>query len=117
MEKLSTKVFKENNPLVHQNPRMDALREAYDHLLELLEEHSDEFELNDEEAEELAKILSEAFFEKKASIILDDKLSDINRNLHHTILRALKNYISKSEKEDFFDIYYYRNNLTHLNNG
>lgn len=117
MEKLSEKLLEDNNPLLHQNPRMDALREAYDQLLDLLEVHSDEFELNEEEAEELAKILNEAFIEKKASIILDDKLSDINRNLHHTILRALKNYISKPDKEDFLDIYYYRNNLTHLSDG
>lgn len=119
MEKLSKKRQKEENPLIHSSVRMDALEEAFDYLLALLEDHANEIELSDEEVEELANVLTEAFIERKASIMLDKKLSDINNSVQNIILRALKNYISKSEDDEdkIFDIYYYRNNLTHLSDG
>lgn len=116
MKKLFTKSIEKDNPLYHHSPRMEALEIALEQLIDILEENADEIQLSEEDAEELSNVLVEAFIQRKASIILGDKLDEINSSVKNAISRALKDYLSKSskDKKEFFDLYYYRNNLTHL---
>jgi len=105
----NTAVLKKN-PIIFRNDKQVRLEEAKKLFLSTLTEFAKTQNLSEDEYELILKYLNEAYLEKRASYLLQEKLNDLSSQLDHALKFALAgSYKTESLKDNFTKVFYYRN--------
>jgi hypothetical protein len=100
----------EKNPIIFQNDKQKRLEEAKKMFLASLIEFAKTQNLSEDDYKLILKYLEEAFVEKKATYMLEDKINDISNHLDHALKFALTGaFKNETLKDNFTKVFYYRN--------
>ncbi|AEV32868.1 hypothetical protein Oweho_1889 [Owenweeksia hongkongensis DSM 17368] len=87
---MMTLLMDKKNPLKINNPRIEALDDAYKWFLEVLDNFATEKNITAEEIADLKKIVFKEYMNKKMSYTLDHKLSILSKYIDSSMCSALR---------------------------
>ena len=97
-------VAHKTNPLSFRTKQTEALDEAFETIIDSLEEYVREHDISESEVRYLTKILSEVYLEKRANYFLKERIAIVNRNFAH----LLKKLSSDKKADDYpVSVFYY----------
>jgi hypothetical protein len=108
--------YKHNNPIALNNHRINALDEAYQIFLTVLDEYIQKNDLNPEDIKEIKNALVKAYNEKKISYYLDNKFDKFTNYIDYALGAALTNLGQSKENREFKNIFYLKHTKQLLTN-
>lgn len=106
----------EKNPIIFRDDKQKRLDEAKKIFFETLVEYAKAKNLSEDEYKAIVKYLEEAYLEKKASYILQERMKEFSSYLSNALKFALEGaYEGKAVKENFTRVFYLRNKRSTLN--
>jgi hypothetical protein len=111
---MTTKMkYREKNPLIISNPKIEALEEAQKIFLEVIDEYAKNNRLGQNELKELKEILQSIYFSKKLHYLLEHKMSIFSNYLDFATNFALK---ESSTSKSFTNVFYLKHTRQLLTN-
>lgn len=112
MTETEKKYKNKHNPIFFSNERSEALDEAYNLFMEAFTDYATKNELTADQIVSFKEQVLSAYLEKRATYLLEDKLTDFSTYLKKAVLFALtKTY--KEDRDSYTKLFYY-NNKHHL---
>lgn len=100
----------ERNPIIFKNDKQERLEEAKKLFLSTLTEFAKMQNLSEDEYTLILKYINEAYLEKKASYLLQERINELSSQLDHALKFALAgSYKTDTLKDSFTKVFYYRN--------
>ncbi|MFY0253833.1 hypothetical protein ACDQ55_07775 [Chitinophaga sp. 30R24] len=109
------KEIEKNNPFVCRDVRTTLLNDAYHELLSLLEEYlQSNNNISDEEIDVIKHIIKEAYFQKRASYFISNRLSAMTNYLSYANSAVLKS--EEEDSDDYTELIYLNHHKFHKSN-
>jgi hypothetical protein len=114
-----TYLIHKNNPLYFSNEKSVALEDALEIFLGALDEYAVLHKISKEDIEELKTRITAAYNERRAILLIEEKVNRLNSRVGRIINASLQGVIGSAVAEfgDITNLYYYKNRHETIKHG